>query len=104
MEVINVKNTRIKRDNVIYIGRKNATWNLPESKWANPYAMTSEGDRDMVIELYEKYLRGTPYLWDSLEELDGKTLACWCHPKKCHGDVIIECLNEKKLGSIMLPL
>lgn len=25
-----------------------------------------------------------------LRELKGKTIACWCSPKKCHGDVLAE--------------
>lgn len=28
------------------------------------------------------------------EELTGKTLGCWCKPKACHGDVIVEFLES----------
>ncbi len=24
----------------------------------------------------------------ALPELKDKTIACWCHPKACHGDVL----------------
>lgn len=29
-----------------------------------------------------------------LEPLRGKRLACWCHPLPCHGDVIVELLEQ----------
>jgi hypothetical protein len=33
----------------------------------------------------------------SLDELEGKTLGCFCKPKPCHGDVLLELLSQKKL-------
>ena len=27
-------------------------------------------------------------------ELRGKTLGCFCHPRKCHGDIIVEWLEK----------
>jgi len=35
-----------------------------------------------------------PELLKELEKLRGKILGCWCKPKACHGDVIIELLDE----------
>ena len=29
-------------------------------------------------------------------ELRGKTLGCWCAPKPCHGDVLLEIANERE--------
>ena len=34
---------------------------------------------------------------NSLDELEGKTLGCFCKPEKCHGDVLLELLTQKKL-------
>ena len=31
---------------------------------------------------------------NDLEELEGKTLGCWCKPKTCHGDVLVELVND----------
>jgi len=31
---------------------------------------------------------------DSLIELKGKTLGCWCHPKQCHGDILSKWANS----------
>lgn len=25
----------------------------------------------------------------------GKTLGCWCSPKKCHGDILVELIEKK---------
>jgi hypothetical protein len=35
-----------------------------------------------------------PELMSSLEELRSKRLGCWCAPKACHGDVLIELLDR----------
>lgn len=35
-----------------------------------------------------------PKLLNSLHELKGKTLACFCAPKACHGDVLLELANK----------
>ncbi len=31
----------------------------------------------------------------SLHKLKGKRLGCWCHPDKCHGDILVELLEEQ---------
>jgi len=70
----------------IYIGRP--------SKWGNPFKIGKDGNREEVIELYRNYIIATPHLLLSLPELRGKILGCWCAPKACHGDVLIELLEE----------
>lgn len=69
-----------KADYDVYIGRP--------SKWGNPYVVGKDGDREKVIRMYEEYLLGRKDLMNSLWELRGKTLGCWCRPKACHGDVL----------------
>lgn len=57
-------------------------------------------DRNEVIEKYRKYILSR-YLdeKDSLArdivELEGKDLVCWCAPKPCHADVLLEIANAK---------
>jgi hypothetical protein len=46
-----------------------------------------------VIRKYREYLLSNPDLLDRLPELEGKTLGCWCAPKPCHGDVLVEILS-----------
>lgn len=70
----------------VYIGRP--------SKWGNPYKIGEHGDRDAVINLYKEYVLNTKELMDALSEIEGKVLGCHCHPKPCHGDVLIELVNS----------
>jgi hypothetical protein len=55
------------------------------SVWRNPYRKGRDGDHDMVCDKFEVYLQTRPDLLRRLPELRGKVLACWCHPKRCHG-------------------
>ena len=64
----------------LYIGRP--------SKWGNPFQIGRDGDRAQVIARYERWLEGQPELLAELPELAGKTLGCWCAPKRCHGEVL----------------
>ena len=90
------------------------------TKWGNPIKlndpMTLEnsillyGDdrrvgeiptRDEVIVLYDNYLRHNEELKASLPELNGKILGCWCRPYRlCHGDAIINYMNELAIGEM----
>ena len=63
------------------------------SRWGNPFFIGKDGTRTDVIakfkaQLWEEIKEGTVEL-EELAELDGKTLACWCAPLACHGDVLI---------------
>lgn len=47
------------------------------------------------LEQYEKFVRKR--LWCKLDDLENKTLGCWCEEKEnCHGNVIIKLFKEKK--------
>ena len=84
-EVIN----KYKEKGGVYIGRG--------SYWGNPYPINeSIGDtREVVIAKYKYYLREL-YKEDKakfikeLSLLSGEKLSCFCKPKPCHGDVIVE--------------
>lgn len=85
-------------------------WRLPSSKWANPFRLSDYAEnRGAVLVAYEKYVRASPELMDSLHELAGKRLGCWCVEKRCltcgkmrgtcghldcHGDVLVKLLLE----------
>lgn len=64
----------------IYIGRP--------SKWGNPFLIGIDGDREDVVSKYEAYIMSDHKLLESLHELEGKILGCWCSPKACHGDIL----------------
>jgi len=73
----------------IYIGRVNSRYQLQASKWANPFAIKQETDREAAIDAYERWLRQQPHLLGALHELNGRDLVCWCSPLPCHGDVLL---------------
>ena len=70
----------------VYIGRP--------SKWGNPFSIGRDGTREEVVAKYEKWIRGKTDLMNSLHELKGKVLGCWCSPKLCHGDILIKLVEE----------
>ncbi|TXG78510.1 DUF4326 domain-containing protein [Candidatus Dojkabacteria bacterium] len=82
--------------NEVYIGRRQTQggWDLPDSPWANPYPVKTYG-RDECLILYRDMIQRNPEMMKRLEELRGKTLACWCHPQPCHGDILIELMNKQ---------
>lgn len=83
-----MKVVHCKRENYdVYIGRG--------GKWGNPFVIGKDGDRKEVIRKYKEWLLTQPHLLASLHELKGKTLGCWCAPKACHGDVLLEMANSR---------
>ena len=106
-KVVNIKNSELRKIGYrdfnhwnslpqnIYIGRANSYLGVPASKFANPYRITSYSDRTSVLEKYENYIRSSPQLLKCVNELDMKTLGCYCFPEKCHGDILIKILKEK---------
>ena len=71
----------------IYIGRP--------SKWGNPFSISKDGTREEVIKKYKEWILKQPDLLNDLHELKGKILGCWCSPNICHGDVLIELIEQK---------
>lgn len=75
----------------IYIGRP--------SFWGNPFEIGEHGTREEVIQKYREYfykmIKGDPDFRKAVESLRGKALGCYCKPLPCHGDVIVEYLEEK---------
>lgn len=88
------KVVHIKKESYdVYIGRP--------SKWGNPYshkegtlAEFKVASRKEAIDKYEEYLLQNNELMDSLHEIKGKTLGCWCKPKRCHGEILVKYANK----------
>lgn len=68
----------------VYIGRG--------SKWGNPFPIVACVTREEVIEKYKAWFP-TSGLSSQISELRGKNLVCFCAPKACHGDVLLELAN-----------
>jgi hypothetical protein len=74
----------------VYIGRP--------GKWGNPFLIGKDGDRDQVVELYRVWILTQSRLLESIAELRGKDLVCYCAPAVCHGDVLLELANRIRPG------
>jgi hypothetical protein len=79
------------------------------TKWGNPYshregtnALYIVSSRNEAIECYKEYITigEGKHLLNDLDELKGKTLGCVCLPKKCHGEVLLELINDKKIKGL----
>ncbi len=77
----------------VYIGRENTERGLKGSKWGNPFLIGRDGTRAEVIAKYEIWIKTQPHLIAALPELKGKVLGCYCAPKACHGDVLLQLAN-----------
>lgn len=75
-------------ENTIYVGRP--------SKWENPYKITKERTREIVLHDYKRIMLTTlEQEPDYLDELRGKDLACWCSlDEPCHADILLDMLNS----------
>jgi hypothetical protein len=78
----------------VYIGRG--------TPFGNPYKIGRDGTRDDVIEKYREHfnkkLKDKSFR-DRVKSLKGKVLGCWCKPDACHGDVIIEYLENERANT-----
>ena len=48
-----------------------------KSKWHNPFPVKKHGLKK-CLELFREYIINNKELYNDLEELEGKTLGCWC--------------------------
>ena len=64
------------------------------TRWGNQFLIGRYGTRDEVIERYRSWLwqkvKSGEIPLTQLAALNGKKLACWCHPQPCHGDVLVK--------------
>ena len=76
----------------------------PNSIWYKTIKELQEfvnGEEICLLTAYERCIRQTPQLWNSLDNLEDKVLGCWCKPSEsCHADVLIKLFEEKKTNDI----
>ena len=99
MKVVNVTVyggvEKAKRRGVVYCGRPSTLGN-----YAAP--LKREEDREKVIAEYRQWLldmiaENDDPVMDALRELnEDSILGCWCKPKLCHCDVIVEVWKDLK--------
>jgi hypothetical protein len=92
-DVTTVVNKRTSSEYDVFIGRP--------SLFGNPFIIGRDGSRKEVVQKYKIYLyervRSDKEFKREVEKLRGKRLGCFCCPKLCHGDVIVEYLNVPSL-------
>jgi len=76
----------VREDYDVFIGRP--------SKWGNPFPISHQEPRDKVIEDYRKYIYENKELLRQIPDLVGKRLGCFCKPDACHGDILVELVEE----------
>lgn len=82
-EVYNMRRKEEVPPGAIYVGRP--------TRWGNPFFIGQHGSRAQVIERYRKWVWTQPNIVSAARrELRGKDLVCWCAPKTCHADVLME--------------
>lgn len=65
-----------------------------QTHWGNPFVIGKDGTREQVIAKYREWILSEPSIVAMAKRtLKGKTLGCWCAPKACHGDVLLEIAN-----------
>ena len=71
----------------VYIGRP--------TKWGNPFKIGADGTRAEVVKKHREWLESGqgPSREEIQRELRGRDLVCYCAPKPCHGNVLLEIAN-----------
>lgn len=76
-------------DDAVYVGRP--------TKWGNPYVVGKDGTQEECVRHYRSWL-SLPAQADlrktAREELQGKDLVCWCYPRPCHAEALLEVAND----------
>jgi hypothetical protein len=90
-ELVNL--SKYDGDDVVKIDRS--------TRFGNPYRLKKDGGdytRHESVERYREWfynrIENDPDFKQAVEDLEGETLACWCTPKACHGDVIVAYLEK----------
>lgn len=83
--VLNKYKDKIPSD-AIYVGRP--------TRWGNPFRMDDRTSRESAVQQHREWLLKQDELLCSLWTLRGKDLVCFCAPKPCHADILLELANR----------
>jgi hypothetical protein len=79
----------------VYIGR-GSPWGNPYSTKESVYPTLQVATTEEAITKFKEYVLSDADLLRKVRaELKGKDLVCFCKPKPCHGDVLLELANEE---------
>jgi hypothetical protein len=69
-----------------------------EPGWlGNPYKKEKYGRAECILrfmDAFERRIAEDEEFRNEVEKLQGKRLGCWCVPQACHGEVIVNYLEE----------
>ena len=101
VNIVNLRNVEniqdwLKDTNNVYAGRENPEI-TGEAKWGNPFKLEDYSSRGEVVDLYRQYIHSDKQvtLLESVGELKGKVLGCWCAPNQCHTEVLHELAGNR---------
>lgn len=77
----------------VYIGRPSPFGNVYSHK-EGTLAKFKVDTREEAVEKYREWFLKQEDAQEALDYLRGKTLGCWCKPKACHGDILLELANK----------
>lgn len=93
--VVNIKHTK---EYDVYIGRSSRGM---DGAFGNPFIVGKDGSRVEVVQKFRDYFLDrivkNKAFRDQVLSLKDRTLACFCVPLECHGNVIAEWLDNIKL-------
>ena len=95
----------MSKDNNVYVGRGRIFITYPDksretfvyagNKFGNVYKVGTDGTIEEVCKKYRDYILNTPGLLNSLLELKGKTLGCFCRQDgECHAKILKSLVEE----------
>jgi hypothetical protein len=73
----------------VYIGRISRD---NPGRWGNWFVEGKDGTRDEVCDRFAERLPNDLERMARLAECKGRVLACFCYPKRCHGEEIIKAM------------
>jgi len=106
-KVVNISSKKL--DDILVFSTERIDRTTP---WGNPYIIGINGNRDDVCNRYKEWLSewiisdreiiikigiheySNKWVIEHLYLLIGKDLACWCAPQQCHGDILLELVEE----------
>ena len=102
LSVVNGKVVGFDGKGKVYIGR--GSYGKKGSVLGNKFVVGKDGNRNEVVEKYRKWLwvefKKKSKVYEELVRIGRKVkngekvdLVCWCAPKRCHGDVVRNCIK-----------
>ena len=79
----------------VYIGRPG---HGESGYFGNPFHLTAKEPRGSTLERFREYaearIYSDPEYRANVRSLRGRTLACFCKPAPCHGDILAELAEQ----------